>query len=206
MHNFTNKRLRDETNDKGRNFQVMAKDQERTRLRKVMPMPLSRNEKRQMGDGSKGAEQTVARAARRGQLISRSAVQIAKKVMKTRGALAATIAEYEAETALALTFAAPDAPAVLNPATSSATGSGLLDRAVPEVAAVVPPMGRGASAAAAARTGAPLQPPPAAAAGTGAPLQPPTEVGRGKGAGAGRGRGAAPRGRGRTRPATARDL
>jgi hypothetical protein len=72
MHAFTNKRLRDETNDKGRNPQVMQKGRERDYLKRHEEAPLSRNEKRQLGDGSKATEQTIARAARRGQLISRS--------------------------------------------------------------------------------------------------------------------------------------
>jgi hypothetical protein len=56
MHNFTNKKLKDENQQVGRNQQVMAKDRERRKLQKEMPMPLSRNEKQQLGDGSKGAE------------------------------------------------------------------------------------------------------------------------------------------------------
>jgi hypothetical protein len=59
MQAFSNKRLRDERNDKGRNLQVMQKGREREFLKRHEEMPLSRNEKRQLGDGSKAAEQTV---------------------------------------------------------------------------------------------------------------------------------------------------
>lgn len=72
MHNFNNMRLRDETNDKGRNFHVMAKERERVHLKRKVAMPVSRNERRQMGDGSKEVEAAVDRARRKGLLVSRS--------------------------------------------------------------------------------------------------------------------------------------
>ncbi|GAQ87283.1 hypothetical protein KFL_003430020 [Klebsormidium nitens] len=82
MQLFSNKRLVDETQKKGRNQQVMAKGRERIALKQSIDFPLSRNEKRQLGDGSKAAEQTVERARRRGQLASRSQAQIEKRVAK----------------------------------------------------------------------------------------------------------------------------
>jgi hypothetical protein len=80
MHNFNNKRLRDETSDLGRNYQNMAKERERMHLRREVAMPLNRNEKRQFGDGSKEVEKAVERAKRKGLLASRSNAQIEKKV------------------------------------------------------------------------------------------------------------------------------
>jgi hypothetical protein len=82
MQLFTNRRLKDERQEKGRNYQVMAKGEERIALRQKVHMPMSRNERRQLGDGSKAAEQTVERARRRGQLVSRSQLQIETKLAK----------------------------------------------------------------------------------------------------------------------------
>jgi hypothetical protein len=82
MHNFNNKRLRDEINDLGRNYQNMAKDRERMHLKREVAMPLNRNEKRQLGDGSKEVEKAVERAERKGLLTSRSHAQIEKKVQR----------------------------------------------------------------------------------------------------------------------------
>jgi hypothetical protein len=82
MQLFTNKRLKDERQEKGRNYQVMAKGRERVAVRKRVQMPMGRNERRQLGDGSKVAEQTIERARRRGQLVSRSKQQIEAKLAK----------------------------------------------------------------------------------------------------------------------------
>jgi hypothetical protein len=82
MHNFNNKRLRDETNDLGRNYQNMAKDRERMHLKREVAMPLNRNEKRQLGDGSKEVEKAIERAERKGLLASKSNAQIEKKVQR----------------------------------------------------------------------------------------------------------------------------
>jgi hypothetical protein len=82
MQLFTNKRLKDERQEKGRVYQVMAKGRERVALRKKVLKPMSRNERRQLGDGSKGAEQTVERAQRRGVLVSGSQLQINTKISK----------------------------------------------------------------------------------------------------------------------------
>jgi hypothetical protein len=45
-------------------------------------MPVTRNERRYLGDGSKAAEQTIERAQRRGQLESRSKTQLESKLQK----------------------------------------------------------------------------------------------------------------------------
>jgi hypothetical protein len=87
MRDFTNKRLRSENMGLGRNQQVMAKERERVHLEQEVAMPLSRNVKRQLGDGSKEVEKQVERAGRKGLLTSRSQMQIDKKVEKSRGVL-----------------------------------------------------------------------------------------------------------------------
>ncbi|GAQ88843.1 hypothetical protein KFL_004630110 [Klebsormidium nitens] len=79
---FTNRRLVDEKQQKGRNLQVMAKGRERIALAQTVTVPVSRNERRYLGDGSKAAEQTIERARRRGQLVSRSQAQINNKLAK----------------------------------------------------------------------------------------------------------------------------
>jgi hypothetical protein len=184
MLNFTNKRLRDERQDKGRNYQVMGKDRERVKLKRVVPMPLTRNEKRQLGDGSAAAAQTVERAARRGQLISRSGAQLHKRLEKSQLQLHQLVAHVQEQRAL--TLLRPPPVSLLSASLNTAGGSGAL--------------GAGAAAAAPAPTGAAAGPAaapataPAVAAGRGA--------GRGRGAGGSRGRGA----RGRGRPATARNI
>jgi hypothetical protein len=91
MHNF-NKRLIDDTNKKSRNFQVMAKDRERVHLKREVAMPQTRNEKRQLGDGSKEVEKAVDRAGRKGLLISRSNIQIDKRLVRTQPAQDALLA------------------------------------------------------------------------------------------------------------------
>ncbi|GAQ93252.1 hypothetical protein KFL_013900010, partial [Klebsormidium nitens] len=82
MQLFTNKRLVDERQQKGRNLQVMAKGRERLALEQTVAMPLSRNERRFIGDGEKVAEQAIERAERRGQLPSRSKAQLESKLEK----------------------------------------------------------------------------------------------------------------------------
>ncbi|GAQ86063.1 hypothetical protein KFL_002680090 [Klebsormidium nitens] len=82
MQLFTNKRLVDERQQKGRNLQVMAKGRERLALEQSVSMPATRNERRYLGDGSKAAEQTIERAQRRGQLESRSKAQLETKLKK----------------------------------------------------------------------------------------------------------------------------
>jgi hypothetical protein len=81
MQLFTNKRLKDERQATGRVYQVMAKGRERVALRKKVLKPMSRNERR-LGGGSKGAEQMVERARRRGVLVSRSQLPINTKIAK----------------------------------------------------------------------------------------------------------------------------
>jgi hypothetical protein len=188
MQNFTNKRLRDERQDKGRNYQVMGKDRERVALKRTVPMPLTRNEKRYLGDGSKAAQQTVERAARRGQLISRSGAQLNKRLEKTQLELHKLVAHVQEQRALTLLGAPAN---LINPSSSTAEGSGALGgAAATEFEARrggVAPRGRGRGRGTTA-----LAPAPAAAA----------AAARG-GGGAPRARG---RGRGRARPASARDL
>lgn len=66
---FSNKRLRDEKQDKGRNYQILGKERERVRMKRDVPMPLTRNERRHLAgyEGQKRiTAQTVDRAMRRG--------------------------------------------------------------------------------------------------------------------------------------------
>jgi hypothetical protein len=90
LHNFTNKRLRGDGQDKGRNYQVLAKERERRRIKRDVPGPPTRNERRILGGvkaRNAAALQVVNRAERRGQLASRSAAQSAKRVTKQEGPL-----------------------------------------------------------------------------------------------------------------------
>jgi hypothetical protein len=182
MVNFTNKRLRDEGQELGRNYQVMANDRERAKLKRTVPMPLTRNEKRQLGDGTKVAEQTVARARRRGQLISRSGLQLGKRLAKSTPALQVIVHRIQAQRALT---ANPGSPSRLSPSAMAASDNGDPGTGVPPIAEEegIAPAGRGRGAGAGRGKG------PAA----------------GRKAAAGRGRGRGSRGRVRTRPATARD-
>jgi hypothetical protein len=183
MVNFTNKSLRDEGQELGRNYQVMAKDRERAKLKRTVPMPLTKNEKRQLGDGTKVAEQTVATARRRGQLISRSGLQQEKRLAKSTPALQVIVHRIQAQRALT---ANPGLPSRLSPAAMAASDSGAPATGVPPIAEEEG-IARPAASAPAER-------------GRGA------GAGRGRGAGAGRGRGRGCRGRVRTRPASARDF
>jgi hypothetical protein len=47
--NFTNKRLRGDGQDKGRQYQVIAKERERKRMKTLIPMPLTRTQRYQLG-------------------------------------------------------------------------------------------------------------------------------------------------------------
>jgi hypothetical protein len=82
MQDFSNKQLRGEKMDLRRNQQVMAQERERVHLEQRVEMPLSRNVKRQLGDGSKEIETAVERAGRKGLLASRSQQQIDNQVAK----------------------------------------------------------------------------------------------------------------------------
>jgi hypothetical protein len=97
MHNFSNMRLRDDKNDKGRNYQVMAKERERVHLKRKVAMPVSGNERRQPGDGSKEVEAAVDRARRKGLLVSRSNAQIDKKLEKGEATRTQLVARVLAE-------------------------------------------------------------------------------------------------------------
>jgi hypothetical protein len=228
MHNFTNKRVRDETNDKSRNYQVMAKDRERVHLKRELPMPLNRNEKRQLGDGSKEAEKAVQRAVRKGGLASRSNAQIDKKLEKKSGERAKLLEKFHEEIQLTVLEKLPQ-PAALNPLSRSSLERPLLEAtlaasgaraaamggagtpaAVPaEIASAMraawtePGLGGGTGAAGGAQTtqqgtGRGVR----MAAGRGrasAGVSTSAAAGRGAGAGAGVGRGRGARGRGRGR-------
>jgi hypothetical protein len=218
MHAFTNKGLRDETNDKGRNLQVMQKGRERDYLKRHEEVPLSRNEKRQLGEGSKVTEQTVARAARRGQLVSRSQVQLTKRVGKAQSELQKAVAivqEQRASDALTSELKSP-AP-LIHPSNISGASderSGVADSLgagrsrgadIGAVGSTLPPAGRGAGGAR-GRAGAAGVP---AGRGRGGAAGAPTERGRGVASGAGSARGCRGRGRGgrgRSRPANAQDI
>jgi hypothetical protein len=82
MQDFSNKQLRGERMDLGRNQQVMAKERERVHLEQRVDMPLSRNVRRQLGDGSKEIEKAVERTGRKGLLASRSQQQVDNQVAK----------------------------------------------------------------------------------------------------------------------------
>jgi hypothetical protein len=60
MRDFTNKQLRREGMDLGRSQQVMAKERERFHLSSVLAAPMSRNERRQLGDQGLEVEKAVA--------------------------------------------------------------------------------------------------------------------------------------------------
>jgi hypothetical protein len=105
MHNFSNMRLRDDTNDKGRNYKVMAKERERVHLKPEVTMPISRNERQQLGNASKEVEAAVDKARRKALLVSRSAAQIDKKLQKgevKRAQLVAKVLEERARLACLL--------------------------------------------------------------------------------------------------------
>jgi hypothetical protein len=177
MHNFSNMRLWDDKNDKGRNYQVMAKERERVHLKRKVAMPVSRNERRQLDNGSKEVEAAVDRARRKGLLVSRSVAQIDKKLEKgevKRAQLVARVLEERELTLSANVSHTPDNPL-------EETGSGV-DAGIGAAASDVP---------------AADVPPQEVPAGTrSADL---TATGRGAGRGAGRG------GRGRGAPARVRE-
>jgi hypothetical protein len=190
MHNFSNMRLRDDTNDKSRNYQVTAKEWERVHLKPKVAMPVSRNKKRQLGDGSKEVEAAVDRARRKGLLVSRSNAQIDKKLQKgevKRAELIAKVMEDRAPT-----FSASASHTSNNPSAAAAEGAGAGSEeptAAAAAAAEVPATGTSADLTATGR-----------GAGRG--------VGRGgagssRGGRGGRGRGAAAPARGSGRGVTA---
>jgi hypothetical protein len=190
-HAFTNKQLRRGGMDKGRNFQCFSKERERGHLKKTVAVPLSRNERRVLGNKSKVAAKIVERARQRGQLANRSRLQLEKRVDKTAPDLAAVVARIQI-TRLTQGFAAAGSPPSNSPPASPVLGSG-------------PPEASGAGTARASGEveadagGAEVRP---EAGGRGG-----SEGGRGRGFRGGRGTwGGRGRGRGRIRPATARDL
>jgi hypothetical protein len=149
MRDFTNKQLRGEKMDLGRNQQVMAKERERFHLQHPVEMPLLRNVRMQLGDGSKEMEQSVARAERKGLLVSRSQQQIEKQVEKgkeKREELKEAILEHRLTLLPILEEEAPPAEAVppiftaalveggLQPENISASVAG--DRTVPSASTI----------------------------------------------------------------------
>jgi hypothetical protein len=194
MQVHTNKRLRDERNDVGRNLQVFKKERERAKLKREVPMPLSRNERRQLADGSKAAEQTVARAGRRGQLVTRSDAQVEKKVAKVAPELQRMYtANMEIQALIQDSPAEEPAPAANSAIPSSNSAGDSLRPAGaaggPEAAGAVAEGSAGVVGASAGR-----------GRGRGRGV-----AGRGSSAGGGRGRGRGGRGS-RSRPASARDV
>jgi hypothetical protein len=85
-HLFTNNQLITETIKKGRQAQILAKEQERGRLKVTAPKPLTRTEKRYLGGYTRAKEAATAvvdRAVRRGQLPeSRSKGQMDRRLIK----------------------------------------------------------------------------------------------------------------------------
>jgi hypothetical protein len=98
---FSNKRLRDEKQAKGRNYQVLGKERERVRMKRDVPMPLNRNEKRHLGGykaSKRAAKQTVERAVRRGQLsggVAKSKLELDARVTKQESGLTAIVARFK---------------------------------------------------------------------------------------------------------------
>ncbi|GAQ92847.1 hypothetical protein KFL_011650020 [Klebsormidium nitens] len=95
---FTNNQLRSETMDKGRQAQILAKERERGALKRTVPTPLTRNEKRHLGGyelAKKAAKDRVDRAVRRGQLPdSRSKAQLDKKISALEPNLGSIVARF----------------------------------------------------------------------------------------------------------------
>jgi hypothetical protein len=84
---FSNKRLRGDGQDMGRNKQVLGKERERKRMRVEVPMQKSRTERRMESDQEKVAGETVDRAEARGLLRSRTDHMIAQRVAKRDASL-----------------------------------------------------------------------------------------------------------------------
>lgn len=222
MHNFTNNRLVEGTNTKGRIYQVMAKDRERVHLKRVVAMPATGNEKRQLGDESKEVEKAVERAGRKGLLISRSNLQIDKKLERNEQQREKHLADFEEQRLLTAAQVVEEIPASLNPLETSLSDRGANGPAkggaeVPAAVAAEEP----AAATAAMRATRSSEGPGGGAAPGGAQSTQQgigsgvrvaagrgrasaaagiasTSAGRGRGAGSGRARGTIGRGRGRT--------
>ncbi|GAQ92992.1 hypothetical protein KFL_012380020 [Klebsormidium nitens] len=97
--NFGNHQLRSDRMDKGRNYQLVAKERERRELQNVLARPISRNEKRQLGGVSaaaRAAKAVVDRAARRGHLsvASRSKGQLEKRLEKLEEGAQAIVDQF----------------------------------------------------------------------------------------------------------------
>jgi hypothetical protein len=84
---FSNKRLRGDGQEMGRNQQVLGKERERKKMRVEVPMQKSRTKRRMEADQEKAAKETVDRAEARGLLQSRTDNMIDKRITKREPAL-----------------------------------------------------------------------------------------------------------------------
>jgi hypothetical protein len=94
---LSNKRLRNETDDVGRNQQMLQTERERKQIKQNEPMPKSRNEKRMLGGAKEMYREATARvdsAVRRGILPSVSKAQTDKRIAKHEGALATIMEDF----------------------------------------------------------------------------------------------------------------
>jgi hypothetical protein len=93
---FSNKRLRRDSQDVGRNKQVLGKERERKKMRVEVSMQKSRTEQRMEADQERVAKETVDRAQARGLLQSRIDRMIAMRVTKQDGTLQLLMVAHEA--------------------------------------------------------------------------------------------------------------
>jgi hypothetical protein len=210
LHNFTNKRLRGDGQDKGRNYQVLAKERERKRIKRDVPRPPTRNERGILGGvGARNAaaQQVVNRAERRGQLASTSAAQSAKRIAKQTGPLLQIVQRIQAVRELTVPLEAAsniaaesgsgfrggaEVAAGAGPSRTEETAQAAVDEDVEVFAEVPTRRGRGGRGGGSSR-------------GTGG-ARGPGSRGRGARGGVGRGRGAEVTSGGRRIPASARVL
>jgi hypothetical protein len=225
-HLFSNNQLITETMKKGRQAQILAKEQERGRLKVTAPKLLNRIEKRYLGGYTRtkqAATAVVDRAVRRGQLAkSRSKGQLDKRVSKVDPDLKDIVCRFalvRQQTAEANRQSARDSRANL-PAQGvrlqSELGNSITSLAgagAAESSGLVAPSGAGGAGAgsselAAARgaggAGADSSELMAASSTSGAAGADAAAGTAGAGRGAGRGRGGAGRGRGAGRGAAGR--
>jgi hypothetical protein len=94
---FSNKRLRGDGQDMGRNKQTLGKERERKKMRVEVPMQKSRTERRMEENQEKVARQTVDRAEARGLLQSRTNYMIAQRVTKKDSELQVIMEAYQAK-------------------------------------------------------------------------------------------------------------
>jgi hypothetical protein len=92
---FSNKRLRGDGQEMGRNKQVLRKERERKKMRVEVPMQKSRTERRMEANQERVALETVGRAQARGLLQSRTDIMIAKRVFKQDAGLQLLMVAHE---------------------------------------------------------------------------------------------------------------